>query len=109
MFVIRKKLTLLLSFLALHACSSDRDLYFKKEPDLRAVKMARRLSVDFPAVDPEGSFVMISGKSFKIRPVDVIDQMYGHFGKNVLNFEKQTKKSICETINRTAEGLGERT
>jgi hypothetical protein len=59
-----KKLTLILAFLALHACSSDRDLYFKKEPDLRAVKMARRLSVDFPAVDPEGNFVMISGKSF---------------------------------------------
>ena len=35
--------------------------------------------------------------------------MYGHFGKNVVNFEKQTKKSIYETINRTAEGLGERT
>ena len=71
---MRKQLILSLVLLVFFACSNDRELYFKKEPNLRATKMARRLSVDFPAVDPEGDFVMISGNSFKIRPVDVIDQ-----------------------------------
>lgn len=106
---MKKQLIIILAFMGLHSCSGDRNLYFKKEPSIQSVKMARRLSVDFPAIDPESGFLMVSAKSFKLYPVEVIDQMYGYFGNNVLSFEKQTKKDIVRTINETAEGLGIRT